>query len=105
MGNCTNSNNEQRRERLQNKKNSLKQINEEGNKENIDLNSANINKKDNNLKPSLKNEENNYYLICPDCLMRSPHIEKLYYDENLKEFLVKYTCICNNISNPKKITL
>ena len=105
MGNCTNSNNDQRRERLQNKKNSLKQINEEGNKENIDLNSANINKKDNNLKPSLKNEENNYYLICPDCLMRSPHIEKLYYDENLKEFLVKYTCICNNISNPKEIPL
>ena len=61
--------------------------------------------KDNNLKSSLKNGETNYYLICPDCLMRSPHIEKLYYDDNSKEFLVKYTCICNNISNSKEIPL
>ena len=107
MGNCTNSSNEQRRERAKNKKNSSSPINNEENKENINLNSDNINKNgnNNNLKTSLKNGENNYYLICPDCLMRSPHIEKLYFDDNSKEFLVKYTCICNNISNAKEIPL
>ena len=106
MGNCTNSNNDQRREREKNHKNSSKKINDEENKENVNLNSTNINQSNNNnLKSSLKKDETNYYLICPDCLMRSPHIEKLYYDDNSKEFLVKYTCICNNIANSKEIPL
>ena len=103
MGNCTNSSNDQRRDR-KNPRNSLKQINEDQNKENINQNSIE-NQKNNNLKSSLKKDETNYYLICPDCLMRSPHIEKLYYDENSKDFLVKYTCICNNIMNSKEIPL
>ena len=42
----------------------------------------------------------NYYLICPDCEIRSPHIEKLYYNEDLKDIMVKYTCIC--FENPRK---
>ena len=45
------------------------------------------------------------YLICPDCSKRSPHIEKLYYDNKSKDFLVKYTCICHNNYHPKKIPL
>ena len=103
MGNCTNSSNDQRRER-RNLQNSLRQINDDQNKENINQNSID-NQKNNNLKASLKKDDINYYLICPDCLMRSPRIEKLYYDENSKEFLVKYTCICNNILNSKEIPL
>ena len=48
----------------------------------------------------------NYYLICPDCDIRSPHIEKLYYDEDLKDIMVKYTCICfQNPRKPKEIQL
>ena len=51
-------------------------------------------------------QTNNYYLKCPDCLVRSPHIEKLYYDKNLKDFLVKYTCICmDNTLYPKETAL
>ena len=45
-------------------------------------------------------DNDNYYLICPDCQIRSPHIEKLYYNEDLKDIMVKYTCIC--FQNPRK---
>ena len=52
------------------------------------------------------NQNNNYYLICPNCSTRSPHIEKLYYDNDSKNFLVKYTCICSdNTFLPKEINL
>ena len=59
---------------------------------------------------NIKNKQNKngvkYYLICPDCSMRSPHIEKLYYDDNSQQFLVKYTCICNDDTfHPKEIPL
>ena len=104
MGNCNNSRNDERRERKEkNDKNILNSINEEQNKENISQNYINPNQSPSNLKSSNKKKESNYYLICPDCLMRSPHIEKLYYDENSKEFLVKYTCICNNLMSIKEI--
>ena len=41
------------------------------------------------LKPNpIRNSlTENYYLICPDCEIRSPHIEKLYYNEDLKDFM------------------
>ena len=62
---------------------------------------------------SIKNSQNsqnkitqNYYLICPNCHAHSPHIEKLYYHNNSKDFLVKYTSICNNNNLiPKEIPL
>ena len=48
----------------------------------------------------------NYWLICPDCSERSPHIEKLYYDKNTKIFSVKYSCICHdNLNYPKEALL
>ena len=66
--------------------------------------------KENNKKQNKQGKNNKngikYYLICPDCSMRSPHIEKLYYDDNSQQFLVKYTCICNNDTfHPKEIPL
>jgi WD40 repeat protein len=109
MGNCSNASNDQRRERekqkLKNTKNALNSTNNEEDKENFNQNSTNPNQNISNIKSSYKKEEkaeSNYYLICPDCLMRSPHIEKLYYDENGKEFVVKYTCICNNLMSTKE---
>jgi WD40 repeat protein len=101
MGNCNNSANDQRREREKNQKNSLKSNNIEQNNENqnqLKENNLNLKEQDNNMNNvnNMNNMNNmNYYLICPDCLIRSPHIEKLYYDENSKDFLVKYTCICS----------
>ena len=92
MGNCNNSASDLRREREKNQKNSLKSNNNGQNNENqnqLKENNLNLKEQDNNMNNM------NYYLICPDCLIRSPHIEKLYYDENSKDFLVKYTCICN----------
>ena len=57
-------------------------------------------------KKKVKNPINNYYLICPDCLKCSPHIEKFYYDESSKNFLVKYTCICHeNTMHSKEASL
>ena len=55
-----------------------------------------------NINNELKNSQNNdsknqigYFLICPDCSERSPHIEKIYYDEKSKNFSITYTCICH----------
>ena len=65
-----------------------------------------VNNKKHNSQGNKNNKDINYYLICPDCSMRSPHIEKLYYDDNSQQFLVKYTCICNNDNfHPKEIPL
>ena len=103
MGNCNNSSNDQRREREKNLKNSLKSNNDEQNKENHSQNQ--IDETNSNLKGEKKINDINYYLICPDCFIRSPHIEKIYYDENSKDFLVKYTCICSNVDNSKETPL
>jgi len=52
------------------------------------------------------NSNINYYLVCPDCSVRSPHVEKLYYNEESKQFFVKYTCVCNeNTMHSKEIPL
>ncbi len=68
-------------------------------------NNSDSNSNSNKLKNRKKDDSTNYYLICPDCSIRSPHIEKLYYDNNSKDFLVKYTCMCNNNFIVKEIPL
>ena len=68
-------------------------------------NNSDSNSNSNKLKNRKKDDSTNYYLICPDCSIRSPHIEKLYYDKNSKDFLVKYTCMCNNNFIVKEIPL
>ena len=51
-------------------------------------------------------KNNSIYLICPICEIRSPHIEKLYYKEDIEDFMVKYTCICfDNTLESKEIQL
>ncbi len=77
--------------------------NDNMNYNNNDYNNYNNNNDYNN---NYNNYNNNYNLICPHCSMRSPHIEKIYYDENNKDFIVKYTCICQeNPKEAKKIPL
>ena len=76
----------------------------------INLSTGNINNinSEGMLKPNpIRNSlTENYYLICPDCEIRSPHIEKLYYNEDLKDFMVKYTCICfEDTKKSKEIAL
>ena len=104
MGSCNNSSNDKRRKtRNKNEKNS----------ENLLSDNNNTNATDNRLQSQNTNQKElnglystNYYLVCPDCLERSPHIEKLYYDEKTNDFLVKYTCICNeNTMHSKEILL
>ena len=104
MGSCNNSSNDKRRQnRNKNEKNC----------ENLLTDNNNTNATDNRLQSQNSNQKElnglystNYYLICPECLERSPHIEKLYYDEKSNDFLVKYTCICNeNTMHSKEIPL
>ena len=93
MGGC-NSTNERRKERRKSK---------ETQETLTKTNNLKEEKKNNN---NLKKNEINIYLICPDCNTRSPHIEKLYYDEKNEDFCIKYTCICNESQmNPKNVSL
>ena len=90
-----------------NSENTPKNIQESNYKSEIITKNQNIN--NNNLRsqnnPNRKKNSVNHYLICPECSERSPHIEKLYYDNKSKDFLVKYTCICNDNNVPKEIPL
>ena len=41
-----------------------------------------------------------YYLVCPYCKERSPHIEKIKYDSNNNDFEVNFKCNCLNSLRP-----
>ena len=106
MGTCQSSN-ERRRQRIENKQDSAEfeaKINYE---KNIHEFNNNIKEKENNknnepISNSINENKNNFYLVCPNCSERSPHIEKMYYDEKTQDFLVQYTCLClENTSEPK----
>ena len=104
MGTCNNSSSQRHKEIIKLKSgenNYSSQMN------NVSKNIEIINEKG-MIQENPKNDSlyENYYLICPDCEIRSPHIEKLYYNEDLKDFIVKYTCICfENTRKPKEIQL
>ena len=119
MGGCNNSGNDKRRQRHEvqekmgeiatketEKNPNIQEKNNSENNNNTDSknnNTNDISMINNSNKDNQNDKEMNFYLICPNCLDRSPHIEKLYYDENSKDFLVKYTCIClENTNIPKE---
>ena len=100
MGSCDNSSNQRHRE--------IQKAKSGENKDLSQINNPSNNNKVVNEQGMIKEnpKEENYYLICPDCEIRSPHIEKLYYDEDLRDIMVKYTCICfPNPRKPKEIQL
>ena len=92
MGNCDNRSSQRHKEIQKARSNENKDISQMNNPSKKIINEQGM------IKENPKTE--NYYLICPDCEIRSPHIEKLYYDEDLKDIMVKYTCIC--FQNPRK---
>lgn len=97
MGTC-HSTNERRKGRKKSK--------EESQETSTKANDEKEEKENKNLKKNQNKNEMNIYLICPDCNTRSPHIEKLYYDEKNEDFCIKYTCICNKSQmNPKNVSL
>ena len=101
MGACSNNSNDKRREIKKKAEQNTGNLKDNNNTNGVVENNVQL---ETNNKKEINNI--NYYLICPDCLMRSPHIEKLYYNEELKDFLVKYTCICNdNTMHSKEISL
>ena len=79
----------------------------EENNKNKDITEKDFMEENNKNNDITENDnKSNYWLICPDCLERSPHIEKLYYDKNTKNFSVKYSCICHDNKNyPKEALL
>ena len=118
MGNCSNTANDKRRLREKEKEKNQNQQNiingngltTENNAQNQMINVPNQsqtreNEYNSNLNGPANMNNMNYYLICPDCQMRSPHIEKLYYNDESRDFLVKYTCICDNNLNVKEVPL
>ena len=112
MGGCHNSSNERRKLRHQsNQESHGSDTKKNENASNIYEKKINESKNNNNnneltnsnLKEIQSNPELNIYLICPNCSQRSPHIEKIYYDDKSEDFLVKYTCICfDDPMAPKK---
>ena len=75
-------------------------------KNNNTHNNININNNTHEIKEENNKEECNFemktFLICPYCSERSPYIEKIYYNDKSKDFLVKYTCICFENTNASK---
>jgi len=57
-------------------------------------------KKNNDLNKNY-DEDKDYYFVCPRCKCRSPHIENLNFDINIKDFNVSYYCAC--LYNDKKV--
>ena len=108
MGACNNASNDRRKTRRHSQQEESAETNAKVNEHTSNINEKNINGfnniedkntntnelTNNNLKEIQNNPDANIYLICPNCSQRSPHIEKIYYDEKSKDFLVKYTCIC-----------
>ena len=81
--------------------NNINEIKNQNENKNININE----KKEENKKEDKKEEyniESNIFLLCPICSERSPHIENLYYDDKSKDFIVKFTCICFEITNVSK---
>ena len=70
--------------------------------ENIEVNNLNI-EKDNKIDnlnenaPYLNFDINKvYYLVCPNCKCRIPHIDIINYDTKYNDFKISYNCICNS---------
>ena len=101
MGSCTNESNDKHKKIIQEN-----QVRESTKLNNISQNLRESNNKGMIQEPSKNQINENYYLICPICEIRSPHIEKLYYKEDIEDFMVKYTCICfDNTLESKEIQL
>ena len=97
MGSCNNNSNERHKKIIQEN-----HIKESTNPNNI---SKNRELSDKGMIQEIP-KNNSIYLICPICEIRSPHIEKLYYKEDIEDFMVKYTCICfDNTLESKEIQL
>ena len=43
-----------------------------------------------------------YYIVCPDCKTHYPIIEDISYNENIKDLIIEYTCLCFNEKNNAK---
>jgi WD40 repeat protein len=112
MGICSNDNDKRRQEKIKKKRESLEKeslSNEKNPKDNQE-------EKNNNDNPDTSEKNKNFlkesqngmiiYLLCPDCSIRSPYVDKIYFDEATDDFLVNYKCLCNEDQTTQKtITL
>ena len=63
-------------------------------KENNNNNENNKNNENNNNYYEALESEKELYLICPDCTSNIMKIESVIYQDESKEFLVSYKCLC-----------
>ena len=112
MGICSNDNDKRRQEKIKKKRESLEKeslSNEKNPKDNQE-------EKNNNDNPDTSEKNKNFlkesqngmiiYLLCPDCSIRSPYVDKIYFDEATDDLLVNYKCLCNEDQTTQKtITL
>lgn len=69
----------------------------QNNTPNVEKEEAQMSRK---LNPqSTENEQNNYYLVCPNCNAHSPYIKKIDFNNN--NFTVSFKCVC--FANPGEI--
>jgi WD40 repeat protein len=50
------------------------------------------------------NQSKDYYLVCPNCQCRNPHIENVNIDIDQRDFNVSYYCACNILNKEPKIS-
>ena len=112
MGICSNDTDKNKRAKIRKKRESLEKeslSNEKNQKDNQE-------EKNNNDNPDTSEKNKNFlkesqngmiiYLLCPDCSIRSPYVDKIYFDEATDDFLVNYKCLCNEDQTTQKtITL
>ena len=49
-------------------------------------------------------QNKDYYLVCPNCQCRNPHIENVNIDIDQRDFNVSYYCACNFLNKEPKIS-
>ena len=58
------------------------------------------------IDDSIKQEINkDYYLVCPKCECRNPHIENVNVDIDHRDFNVSYCCACNKETESSSLSL
>ena len=95
--------------------NNNKKITDNNNKKTTDnnnnttdiTNNKSVKKENNEVRQSYSNFdiEKDYYILCPDCKKLYPKIQDIEYDKEYNDFIISYTCKCDDKLNNRKTHL
>jgi WD40 repeat protein len=70
-------------------------------------NNKSVKKENNEVRQSYSNFdiEKDYYILCPDCKKLYPKIQDIEYDKEYNDFIISYTCKCDDKLNNRKTHL